>query len=60
MQQHMSYFTAVGVLVAFQKKQLNLDEAVYEQCLDTIVELLEECNNERYRLTNRIPTTPEG
>lgn len=56
----MSYFTAVGVLVAFQKKQLNLDEAVYEQCLDTIVELLEECNNERYRLTNKVQITPEG
>lgn len=58
--QHLSYFTAVGVLVAFANKQLNLDQEVYDQCLDTLVELLERVNDEQYRLTNKKPITPES
>lgn len=60
MRQPISYFTAVGVLVAFKNKQLNLDEEVFEQCVDTVISLLEETNNEKYRLKNRQPITPES
>jgi len=59
-QQPMSFFTAVGVLVAFRDRKLNLDEEIFEQCLDTLIGLLEDVNNEKYRLRNRQPITPES
>lgn len=61
MQQQLSFFTAVGVLVAFRDRKLNLDEEVFEQCFDTVVSLLEDCNNEKYRVLNRdVKKTLEG
>lgn len=60
MQQPISFYTAVGVLVAFKNRQLNLDEEVFETCFDVLVSLLEEVNNEKYRLQNRQPITPES
>lgn len=59
-QQPISFFTAVGILVAFRNKQLNLDEEIFEVCFDVICGLLEDVNNEKYRLQNRKPITPES
>lgn len=58
--QQISYYTAVGVLVAFKNKQLDLDEEIFDTCVDTLVELLEATNDEKYRLHNRKPVNPES
>jgi len=58
--QRLSPHSAVAILVCFEKRQLNLDEEIFDQCLDTIIDFLEKVNDEKYRLTNRKPITPES
>lgn len=49
----MSPYTAVGLLAAFKQKQITLDESVFELCFDTVIQFLEETNDEKYRVTPR-------
>lgn len=57
-------FTAVSMLMMFERKRIVLDTDTYDQCFDEIVSLLERCNDEKYRL-EPVPEppakfTPEG
>jgi len=59
----MSPYTALATLVLFKQRRLNIDQVTYDQCLDVIIDLLEECNNEKFRLTPSPGydlTTPES
>lgn len=59
--QPLSPYTALASLVLFKQRRLSMSEEFYDQCVDTIVALLEEVNDERYRLEQRqTPTTLEG
>lgn len=58
--QRLSPHSATAILVCFQKRQLNLDEEIFDQCVDTVIALLEEVNDEKFRLTNRKPVTQES
>lgn len=53
--QPLSLIAAAAILEAFSKRHINLDEEFYEQCVDTIVEALEKCNDDKFRLTARQP-----
>lgn len=53
-------FTALSMLTMWERKKIVLDFETYDQCVDEIVSLLERCNDEKYRLVNQPPVTPEG
>jgi len=59
----VSPHTALALLLLFKQRRLELDERQYEECVDTIVELLEQVNDESYRLTKNpriiIPETTQ-
>jgi len=56
----LSPFTAVAMLTMFKQRRITMDEETYEQCVDAIVLLLEQVNDESYRLEGRQPVTPES
>jgi len=47
------------MLTMFKQRRINLDVETYETCIDVIVGLLEEVNDEKFRLLGN-PTTPES
>lgn len=51
----MSPHTAISLLLLFKRQQHPLTEAEFDLCFDTIVQLLEEVNEEKYRLTTHVP-----
>jgi len=38
------------MLCMFKQRRLNLTQVEFDQCLDTVIDLLDECNNEKFRL----------
>lgn len=56
----MSPFSAVSVLSCFRKKLIPLTEKTFDEAQDALVELLEACNNERYRLRDQARDTDPG
>jgi len=48
----LSPFLALAQLVMFKRKALPMTESRYEECVDAVVTLLEEVNDESYRLIN--------
>jgi len=38
------------MLTMFKQRRLNMDEEMFDQCVDALVELLEATNNEKFRL----------
>jgi len=50
----VSPFTAVAMLTMFKQRRLNMDERMFDQCVDALVELLEATNDEKFRL-ERLP-----
>lgn len=59
--QPLSPYTALATLVLFKQRRLNIGEEMYDQCVDTIVGLLEEVNDEKFRLIPRNDSvTPES
>jgi len=50
----VSPFTAVAMLTMFKQRRLNMHEEQFHQCVDALVELLEQTNNEKFRL-EKIP-----
>lgn len=59
--QRLSPYTALATLLLFKEKKLAIDEETFDQCVDTLVSVLEDTNDEKYRLTQRkLIVTPEG
>jgi len=58
--QPLSPYTALASLVLFKQRRLTMSEEFYDQCVDTVVSLLEDVNDEKYRLEQRKTPTPEG
>lgn len=57
----MSPYTALAMLVLFKGGKMPLTESAFDECVDRLVALLEDCNDERYRLTkDRLIVTPTG
>lgn len=50
----VSPFTAVAMLTMFKQRRLNMDEEMFDTCVDALVQLLEDTNDEKFRL-ERIP-----
>jgi len=48
-----SPYTALSLLLMFKQQKITLDESVFDLSFDTIVQFLEEVNEEKYRLTPR-------
>jgi len=56
----MSPFSAVSVLHAFNKDHgLNLSQEVFDQAVDTLVELLEKSNDNKHRVFPAITDVKE-
>lgn len=49
----MSPYTALGLLAAFKQQKITLEESIFDLCFDTILQFLEETNDEKYRVTPR-------
>lgn len=50
-----SPYLAVHVLVAFQRRLVNLTQEAYDEAFDEITAFLEACNNEQHRLVSLKP-----
>lgn len=50
MPNHPSPYTAVSMLLLFKQRRIPLNHQEFDLYFDTILEVLEEVNNERYRL----------
>jgi len=55
MPNHPSPFTATSMLLLFKQRRIELNEQDFNLYFDTILEMLEEVNNERYRLEKEAP-----
>jgi len=53
-----SPFTALSLLMLHKRKLLTISQAEFELSFDTILQVLEEVNDEKYRCTT--PVTPKG
>lgn len=51
--QKPSVYTALSMLLLFKQRRIPLTETEYDMYFDTCLELLEEVNNERFRLDQR-------
>lgn len=51
--QRQSPYTALALLVLFKQKAVTIDEDTFDVCVDTLVGLLEEVNDEKYRLSQK-------
>lgn len=45
-----SPFTAFVMLLLFKQRRVSLDQVTFDLYFDTVVDVLEEANNEKYRL----------
>jgi len=52
----LSPYTALSLLLLFKQRRIPLTQTQFDQCFDTIVDVLDEANNEKFRLD----PTPEG
>lgn len=50
MHHRQSPFTALALLLMFKRQHRSMTEAEYDLCFQTIVQFLEEVNDEKYRL----------
>lgn len=46
----LSPFMALSLLSAFRKGLVQLTQGEYDQAFDTVVEFLEQCNDNKFRL----------
>jgi len=51
--QKPSPYTALSLLLLFKQRRIPLTVTEYDMYFDTILELLEDVNNERFRLEER-------
>lgn len=47
----MSPYSAVGLLLLFKQRRIELTHQQFEEAFDVILDVLEEVNNEKYRLS---------
>jgi len=48
-----SPYTALGMLLMFKQRRIDLDEETYDVCVDVLVGVLEDVNDEKFRLQPR-------
>jgi len=55
MPNHPSPFTAIAMLLLFKQRRVPMTRQDFDLYFDTILEVLEEVNNERFRLEKEEP-----
>lgn len=53
MPNHPSPYTAVSMLLLYKQRRIPLNTQEFDLYFDTLLEVLEEVNNERYRLDDQ-------
>lgn len=54
----MSPFSAVGMLVSFRNRKLQMSTEYFDECQQALIQLLEDCNDEKHRLFGPITDEP--
>lgn len=56
----MSPFSSVSLLTLFVKRRITMTEETFDKAFDGLTALLEDANNERYRLRDQARDTQPG